>query len=297
MKYKVTNIKEETIAVYDEKNSAVAVSLGGDTARILYLDRDKVLLKIAEKEAVKASKLIMEYDFNGSDTQTKDFLKENGYKTESTGNIYALDIKELFATGALEKAAGFSKDGLTWIPFRDLMAYQALELTDVLRSMNIMIEPEELLRFNSDLSGVVYDDNGRITAFDLVSETGRDLLIECLTAVGNKKDGQPQEALSGMAKEAVDCGIQESFERILMLYVDDKNMTLAEKVLGGSCDIKVVGSTVKARKLLTGKTAIEETPRAEMDYDAETLVEGIIAAKTALVPLQDNINWKLGRDQ
>lgn len=297
MKYKMTNFKEGAIAVYDEHNSIVAVSLRGESARILFLDRDSTLLKIAEKEALKASKMMLEYDFNSADTETKDFLKANGYKTEDTGDIYALNIEELFTAGVIEKAAAFSKDGLTWIPFRDLMSYQALELTDVFRSMNIMIGPEELLRFNSDLSGVVYEDSGRIAAFDLVSEVGSDLLIECLTSAGIKAEGILEEALAGMAKEAVGCEIQKNFDRLLMLYVDDRNMALAKKVLGSLCDIGSVGNTLKARKLLTGKTVTEEIPEPEMDYDAEISTERLIAAKTSLVPFQDNINWKLGRDQ
>lgn len=288
----MTNIKNETIAIFDGDKKTVVLDMGNDMARLLFFDRDKTLLEAAENEALKAGKIMMVYDFCSRDADAKEFLKENGFKIEETGDIYTASIDELFSAGVISRMGSLKEEGYEWIPFRDLIFYQAMELIDVLREQKIPISSNDLLRFNGNLSGVVYDSEGKIAAYNFVSEMEDDLLLECLNSC-RKAESEPLfPALYGMAAEMEKCNIEENFESLYLYDISTRKMSIAKEIVSGACDINAAYKTLCAKKILRKKSSQSESTELVMDYDAENMLGGIAAERILKIPFQCNINWK-----
>ena len=295
MKLKMTNIKRGTIAIFDEDMKVVALDLNGEMARLLFFDHDRTLLAAAENEALKAGKMMMVYDFCSQDQDAKDFLKENGFKTEETEEIYSVSIGDLFSRGVVSRTASLKADGYKWIPLRDLIFYQAMELIDVFGEQDIPISTGDLLMFNNDLSGVVYDSEGKIAAYNLLSGYDDGLMFECLNS-HLKTDSEPlYTALSGIAKEMEGCNINERFENLYLYDIDNRKMSMAKELVDGACDISPVYTTLCARKILKRKSIQDESTKVIMDFDAEQTLNRITTEKIFAIPFQNNINWKSNR--
>ncbi len=293
MKYKMTNIAEGVTVLYDEDYRAAAVDLNSELSRILYADCDPDLLAAAEFEAVKAGKTMMIADFSSLQNKQKDFLENNGYKIETAGKIYEIDVLQFFSAGLTEKCTGRDEGELIWIPFRDLISFQAEELLDEFEKLGMLIRKEELLRFNNNLSGVVYDRDNNIAAFDLISEYGEDLVFECLYGRRSDYERCVTAALYGFGGQLKTCNISESYRRILLYEIDSRNMDIMKELSGGSCELKEAGNMLCARKNLNKNASKTGPGEIAADYGAERKMSGIIYEKLKSSPLQSGINWKV----
>ncbi len=298
MKYKLTNIRDGVFAVFGSDKRAIAVDVNGDAARILFCDPDRQLILAAEAEAVRSGKKMMVCSLAPANNTMNDFLKENGYETKGgIGEIYTVDLAGLISSDTVKKIIKKGYEELIWIPFRDLMFYQALELSDAFQRFRIPIPKEELVRFHTDLSGVVYDRNNEISAFNLVSEAGEDLMVECLYAIKSDGGKAAMAAVAGMAAETEKLDISEDFNRLLLLESDEKVLSIIKKLTDGVCELKTAGRTVSARKNLGKRNLHRVLPEIVMDYDAGELIGGIVADKIAAIPFQNSINWKSSWNQ
>lgn len=289
---KLTAIYENVVAIYDDEDSLLLLDLGSEVARILYCDLKPELLKVAENEAIKAEKLMITCEFSSFNEAFKSFLEENEYRSDKQGRILAADIADFAITEDEEYEEGPDRDGLEWVPFRDLMAYQIWELEEDFSRKNIVIQRDELLRFSSDFSGIVYDKGENIKAYDLVSEEGRNIVLEGLFDNEIFHYEAKALALKGLLKEVATPGVGENFDKVVIPDPELEDLALLRSLLSAPGSFHEAGVIYSARKKLSRKGLHTDAPETEADPRSVKRIKWLAENKLLATPFQGNINWK-----
>ena len=289
MKYFKTDISDSTVLILDEKENAIALDLSDDTARILYADPDKELITAAGEYAGNMGKSQIVADFCFTGAGIKEALKECGYEFISGSSILAVNIKELFSSKAVQKSISISFPEVSWVPFRDLLLYQLEELVDEFAREKIPLKREDIGRFDEDLSGIVYDSNGRIKAFVLVSEAGADLLFECMYGASGNEPKYIMAALQGFAKEMISCDLLDIYDRIVILEINSKVTPLIKRLLDSNYELERLGNINSGKKNLSGTFIVPEFESGKSARIARELLLNKLGERY----YQSNINWKV----
>ena len=293
MKYRQTPIYDNVMTIYDEAGEAAILDLNDDIARILYCDCSTTLLKLAEAEAIKAEKRVISAGFSSFNDRFRSFLEENGFRSEGSGSILAVDLKDILESVEVSKLLQVPGEEFEWIPFRDLMSFQVEELEELLDTLHLAIRREEILRFDSNLSGIVYDCKRKIRDYDLALVSGTDLVFEGLISNDSQDERAKKAAIRGFVSQLIDCYMTEEYERIVFVDPERKNLELISSLLDDPKRLESIGSMLSARKNLK-KIQGTDLPKVELNYGAEARIIELSADKLEAVPFQSNINWKLG---
>lgn len=102
-------------------------------------------------------------------------------------------------------------------------------------------------------------------------------------------------ALYSVAKEMLECEIEENFERILLPDADLKVISLIKELLRDKVEIGSAGSIVSARKKLSHKSSIPNLSKLITVYSDEGKTDRLFTDKISRLPLQSSINFNKER--
>ena len=187
--------------------------------------------------------------------------------------------------------------GTEWIPFRDLLAYQFEELMSLIRLEGIPISGDELARFDEDLSGIIYDANKKVSAFILSVTQGEEILVEGL--YGTRKDNPIyiMAALRGFATEIYNCDMEEIYQRISMIEINQKVSRILKKLMYEDFEILEEGKVMHARKVLAEPDEADLPVSIESNAIAQFSALRLMTDRLERQRFQNNINWKSGLNQ
>jgi hypothetical protein len=289
MKYYKTSVSENIEFIRDEKDNSLAMDFSVNPPRILFADNNEELLKAAESLAGSRGRKEIVYDCSSFNDLTLDLLNKAGYELSKRQSILSVNIEELFSSQAVKKSLGISFPDVVWIPFRDLLLYQLEELVEEFEKAKIPLKKEDIERFDDDLSGIVYDKNGSVRAFVLVSLSGPDLLFECLHGIGGNDPKFIMSALQGFAKEITYNDLLGIYDRIIMLEMNGTVRPLIKRLLDNTYELSEPGYIICAKKSLPEKQAKAEF----QDGGSVRVAKNLISEKLSETYYQSNINWKV----
>ena len=106
------------------------------------------------------------------------------------------------------------------------------------------------MRFDEDLSGIVYNQDMNIASFILSYTQGEEIIIECL--YGTKK-GDPRyimAALQGFAREMITLRLLNMYRNITVIEANATVGPLLRRLLDGKYEVMDDGTVKRAEKLL-----------------------------------------------
>ncbi len=292
MSYTKTILSGGEILLSDEQGNGAAIRNYGDTARVLFTDKESGIAAELEKEAEALGCRELEFDCYSRLANTISFMKKAGFTGDETKDILAVMTAELMNSKAVRKSLVINFPDTDYIPFRELLLYQLDELYTVIKNAGIPLSREDLLRFDEDLSGIAYDVKRKIQAFILVSVKAGDILIECLYGVNGNNPKFIMCALQGFAREIIRCRMMEIYERICMLEYRDNVRPLLKRLLDSKYEVMILGNVVHMSKELPKSEGGAEAEGTTEDKAAALLARKKIEEKVAGIPYQGNINWK-----
>ncbi len=292
MTYIKRKLSDDSFFITGPDESSIAVKVRGDEARILFSDDDEDLLKLAENQALALGCRKISCDYFSAFRRFNSFLEGNGYETETGKNIIGVNIRDIFASKAVQKSLVIDFPDTDFIPFGELMLYQLEELKELMDKAGIPLTREGLGELDEGLSGIAYDKNRKIRAFILVSAKAEDILIECIYGVSKYNPKYIMTALMGFGKEMIRCGAVQMYEKIMMLEFNDTVRPLVQRLLDGKYEILSPGKILHSAKKLSDMPVLESGLEVREDrisvYEARQLYDREILKR----PFQGNINWK-----
>ncbi len=289
MDYTKTRIDEDTFIIFNGYNDGVIIKDYGDSLRVIYTDEDPGLIAAAEYVAFEMKKKSIIAGFCDAEEGVADLFRKRDFITEKSINIISASIDELFSSKAVERVMDISFEDVVWIPFRDLMVYQVEELLDVFESSDIPIFREDILRFDEDLSGVIFNRLNKIEAFILVSVKGGNLNIECVHGLNKNEPKFIMSVLKGFAGE-MNLGFKNLYENIFVIEANKTIGALMTKLLDKKYKIENHGKVVRVKK------HIIEEPEGISIEDNDSISRRMydeLVEKMEKKPYQDNLNWKI----
>ena len=292
MNYYRADLKNKITLFASEDGDMTALRLGGDEARIIYTDRDPIAFGLAEKKAKDSGKEKVICEYASKYWEYKLFLEERGYSFLDTMPVLTANLWELFDSKGVKKSIEIDFPGTEYIPLRNLMLYQMEEIAELFKTASIPLTKDDLVRFDDDLSGIVYDQNLKIVSVILSSVQGNEIVIECL--YGTKKDDPRyiMAALQGFAKEIIDCDILEVYENVAVLEVNSTVGALIKRLLDGRYEVKSPAVVVRAEKKFND-SAYDDLPEVIVSDRLKTFeLKKMLEEKLEYRSYQNNINWK-----
>ncbi len=277
----------------DEENNCLLMDVKDDAIKILYTDLNEKLIRAAEDEGGMLGKKSVYCDFSSTDDNLYELLEKCGYElTASDKKIISVRTDELFASRGVQKSLGISFSEVEWIPFGDLQLYQVEDLLDLLEREKIPLKRREFVRFDEELSGIVYDSSNRIRSFIFVSSEGSELIIECL--YGTSKDNAKYilTALQGFGSTIRDLKLYELYDRISMLEFNKTVMSLLQRLIDSKYSITQVGCVIHAGKLIKMRSDREMHRDTHAGKLEVAIMQGTMTEKILHRHYQGNINWK-----
>ena len=292
MGYTKVELSENILALRDDDNKYLYMSTENNSARILYSEEDADLFEYAENEAILSGKNVITYDFCDEYEETAAFLKGIGYEIEKGPAILAVNTQELFASKAVKKSLTISFPDAKYVPFRELVLSQLMELGDFIKANGIPIRKEDITTFDEDLSGIVYDKEENVKSFILVTPQGGDLIIECLFGINKNDPRFIMSALQGFGNEMVFSDIIDVYDRIVMLEMNKTIRPLLKRLLDKDYDLTEIGTVLLSKKEIKKEIAdTEEGVKEDSTFVKKSAgldLENHISQRS----YQRNINWK-----
>ena len=282
----------DRILFANDNDKLLLIDNGGAASKILYADADSDLLKLAENEAVLSGKSRMEYRFCSRYPEDTALFAGNGYELTETKKFLSVNIADLFESKGVQKSMKIEFPGTEYIPFRELMLYQLEELENLFSLAHIPLALEDIVRFDDDLSGIVYDENMNIMSLVCASVQGREIIIECLYGTKKKDPRFIMSALQGFAMQLIFCDLAEIYNAITVLEANPTVGMLLRRLVDSRYtvrdDMRVLTATKALPKGMDGAGSMV----LEADNLTAAKLEDSLEKKMKYRYYQRNINWK-----
>ncbi len=284
------HLPEDCLCFLDNNGDKLIMKLYEKNARILKTDINKELVLAAEQIAFQAGKTMLCCDFPSDEESTEKVLSECGFTMSQGKDIISVKASELFYSKGVQKSMQVDFPKLEFYPFRDLLLYQVEQLQHYLSKNHVILSQREITEFDNDLSGVVYNESLMPQAVILVSEYGKEIMIEFLFGIVKDKPLNVMAALQGFATEFMNHRFLEIYDTIAMLKVKETIVPLLKRLLDKEYDLKKEGYTLEAKKALSADSVSSDVSITEDNTAAN------ISVMKEIVHYQHNINWKLQWD-
>ncbi len=287
MKMTKTMLPGDVICLTDGNGQHLLMKCYKNNARILFTDDNKYLVIAAEQLASDQGETLMECDFPFGNEVYRDLFSECEYTLRESKDIISIKTSEAFSSKGVEKTLQHDFTSLEWYPFRDLLLYQVEELESIFAERHIPLRREDIVLYDDDLSGVLYDDELVPKAILLVSVYGNEVLVEFIHGIVRDKPVHIMAALQGFGKEFMRHQMMEIYERISMINVNESILPLIHLLVDKQYEPDKVDRCVTAKKDITGGDLYE---KIIIDEDPKAVYESILKE---IRHYQHNLNWKM----
>ncbi len=287
-------LNENLVAFANDVGNLCKMSCQQDKAHLLFVDRSAELLAFAEDAALSCGCKNIYFDYAARYSEFGEFLEAQGYGITDKKRLLTVKISELFESKGVKKSINIEFPGMEFIPIRDLMIYQMDELYELFETASIPLNKEDIVRFDEDLSGIVYNQDMNIASFILSYIQGEEIIIECL--YGTKK-GDPRyimAALQGFAREMITLRLLNMYRNITVIEANATVGPLLRRLLDGKYEVMDDGTVKRAEKIL------KKVPKNNLPdiIDADRIkafeIDKALEEKLRFQYCQNNINWKMG---
>lgn len=289
---KYTRLIDGRFLFEDPQGNKLGVIFSDNTARILFADCRKSLIKAVEAMAIAGGKKSVTYDFADRYDELRTTFLTLGYEHRETKSILSVDLKDLLSSKGLRDIMMAEFNWGEWIPMRDLLPYQFNELDNLFEVENVPISRLELPRFDSDFSGIVYDSNRRIRAFALSSAYGDEIVFECL--FGDSKENQKylMTAVRGIVAEAFNCGKEEVYKRLTAIELNHGVRAIIRNLLDDKYEISERERVMHMHKVLSSDDELPLPTETVNNSVTQFAALNAMEEKLNSLYLQNNINWR-----
>ncbi len=290
MKFFKSALHDGRVRILDENKNAIILKFFDNNARIMTVPENYDLVKAAQTLAISQNVKRINFDYKSDLTSLEEQLQEDGFKISNSVNILSVSATDLFASKGVKKSIDIDFPDVEYIPFRDLILYQAQEAIDLLSKEKIIIGDNDIDRFDEDLSCIVYDEARRPKSIILASTQGKEIVIELLFSMAGSNPKFVMAATQGFARELLSLRLLEVYDRISMLEVNDSITPLIKRLLDKEYSLDITGEVHSASKELS-----ESSESADIEFEDVPL--GLFVDEKIGYPYQNNINiksqWKL----
>ncbi len=286
---------KDKILFANDEDKLIMVDTGADTtARILYCDGDIELLHLAENEALLRGKTNIVYEFGSRYSEDRDFFADQGYEISEKMKILSVNLSDIFESKGVQKSMKIKFPGTEYVPFRELMLYQLEELEALFTSAHIPLTMEDIVGFDYDLSGIVYDENMKIMSLVCSAVQGREIIIECLYGTKKADPRFIMSALQGFAGQLIFCNLMDIYNTITVIEANPTVGMLLRRLIDSRFIIRQDGRAVEAKKTIAAGYDNLTASVAEADHLKAAAFDVSLEKKLKYRYYQHNINWKTG---
>ncbi len=278
----------------NDKGSQIKMRCKGDEARILFVDRDEELLRQAEEIALshKAKRVVFEYA--NKYLELGNFMENAGYKISTGKRILSVRLSELLDSKGVQKSINIEFPGTEYAPFNALLLFEVEQLVELFASAKVPITREDIVRFDDDLSGIVYNENRAIEAVILSSTLGDEILIECLYGTSKHDPKYLMAAIQGFARQIIDLELMDIYNRVTALEFNATVGPLFRRLLDRKYEMNEDGAVMCAEKSLDRTAGNDPSQLIEPDVLKAVRFVNSVEEKLGHQYCQENINWKTG---
>ena len=285
MRFTRCDLPDDRLRIMDEDNNFIILKCFGNDARIMSVPSNYELIKAAEVQALSMGMEKVVFDYSSELEEMSSYLQEAGYNLTDSYKILSVDARELMISKGVTKSLSIDFPGIEYVPFRDLILYQAQELVDMLEREKIILGRNDIDRFDEDLSCIAYDEDSKPKAVVLVSTQGKEILVELLYGMGGHNPQFIMAALQGFAREINYLGLLYVYDTISMLEVNESITPLVKRLLDKEYSLEVSGTVKKAVKELSDKGE-------DSGIEIEEITGRHYMEEKIGYPYQNNINFK-----
>ncbi len=281
-------LSDGLVCLHDEGDNFLFMKYYENNARIISASIDKDIALAAEQEAVRSGKNMIICDFPSGNPELEKVFLENKYFIDQGNEFISVRSSELFESTGVVKSMQAEFSSCEFVPLRDMLLYQIEQLAALFENHKIPLTSSDIVRFDNDLSGVVYNNQLRPQAVVLASVYGTEVMIDFLYGFVKDKPQIIMAALQGFAKEFAGHEFVKIYDTVAMLRIRDSILPLLKKLLDKGYEIVSMGRAVAARKVVGKDSLFDEIEIIEEPENSvyASLLEGIDH-------YQHNLNWKM----
>ena len=285
-------LSDDVFLLSNDEGSQIKIRCKGDEARMLFADMDEELLRRAEGEALshKARRVVLE--FAGKYWEIAGFMERAGYKLSTGKKILSVGLAELLDSKGVQKSIKIEFPGTEYVPFNTLMLFEAEQLAELFEASKVPLTRDDIIRFDDDLSGVVFNENRDIEAVILSSTCADEIIIECLYGTHKQDPKYLMAALQGFARQIIDLELTDIYKKITALEINATVGPLFRRLLDRKYEMNEDGAVMRAEKSLDRTADNEPFEYAEADIFKIGELLNSAEEKLRYLYCQNNINWK-----
>lgn len=287
-----------TIRLEEGNGAAVTFVIYDNTAQIvsLFVPYDmrgqgvgQSLLIAASREALRRRAKTIDVFFSEEVPGMSAFLKKNGFLIEEQLSVVRMDAKSILESERVKKLRKMSFADAKFVTIRELSKIKRRRLLNRLSHHSLQVSKNNFSRLSQDLSGVVYDDDGKPAAHVICSERDDCLYIEFLCVHTGFDVRYAAAALKGMLDAYILLGGTERHSEICAYIVQKDMVMFINRIMKGK-KVKICARTFHGCR--------ELTDLARMDLEYETVDDLIDNSsdewerEAGRIDYQNNINWK-----
>ena len=233
----------------------------------------------------------IEADFTKSLPGFLEFMKKNGFETEDHAPVYSMDIGDLLSSPVVEKAMKKTVKDATFTFLSKFSAEQWSAIFSAVKGLGIYPTNPDFKSFDKEISGVTFDNDGEIKAFELCSRVEDGLHIDILSGDVKKNPLFIMEALKGIVTGLKEAGSDKSLKTLSLIVTNEGVKGLISTFEKGGLKLKETDMCVFARRpVVKGKNKSSALKVVEC---IDENVENSWRREIENIPFQKNISWKL----
>ncbi|MCR5452139.1 MAG: GNAT family N-acetyltransferase [Lachnospiraceae bacterium] len=294
--FNVTYDKDSLVRLEDEVGSAVTIQYENEIGHIISINvpreerekgRGEALLDATEQLAYNYGLKILESDYIVEHSALNALFKKRNFELDEGVPVLAVNLENLLKSKAVKKTLRNQLPDLEFITLEEMFMSQYDVMIEILRRFDIRLDSVDMNNLVQNISGVVFDRDKKLKSLVLCSESGFDLHVDILFGVMKNGPQYVLAALQGMLLNLVRNGGAENYTNLSMIAANKFTETLLVRVLDKDYEIEKRGSSMHARKELTGENGLEISSDAfgDKQYDWHDELEEY--------PLQGNAGWKI----
>lgn len=289
---------DEYLRMENDRGGAVTMRQQGDRGSLLSLsiplgerggEEEVQLLAVMEQEAYERGVRRMEAFFPETLEDYASVLESSGYAITGCARILSLDTKMILASPDIKKLTDSRSESGSCKHLSELSISQFEDVYALLNKLGIRITTQDMARFSSRFSGVVFDQSTHPRAIILCTEERDSLHVELLAGASKTSTPYIVRALKELIHDLAKFGAAERYERITMIAANGSINAILNKMVSEASGMKDIVTVMSADKHLTEKTNMEYA----VDISEDSDMAGEWRREIRHIPYQYNICWKL----
>ena len=233
----------------------------------------------------------IETDFTKSLPGFSEFIEKNGFKTEDQAPVYSTDIDGLISSPVTINAMKKKVKGVSFSSLSKLSAMEWNALFSSIKGLGVYPTNPDFKSFDKEISGVVFDNEGEIKAFELCSRVEGGIHIDILSGDVKKNPLFIMEALKRIVTGLKEAGSDKSLKTLSLIATNEGVKGLISTFEKGGLKLNEADMCVFARHpVVKGEN---KSAALKVIECIDENVENSWRREIESITFQKNISWKL----